>query len=85
MKKVIFKIVKYFLLFLSLQFAFYTIPPTILGFKIGMETHNSELASQKAAEMGEMLGREYGSIAFWSILLFCLMLFAFNSYRNKNK
>lgn len=85
MKKFIKKMIKYILLFVILYFGFFMIPSTIAAFKVGFETHDSELAGQKAAEVGKILGEKYGVSAFWIILILCIVLGGVDVYKEINR
>lgn len=61
------------------------IPSTVAAFKVGFETHDSELAGQKAAEVGKILGKKYGVSAFWIILILCSTLYLYSIKNNKRK
>ena len=85
MKRIIWKIIKYILLFMLLYLGFFMIPPTIAAFKVGFQTHDAGLAGQHAAEVGEVIGRKYGNTAFWIILIFCIVLCVVGVYKELNK
>ena len=85
MKRIIWKIVKYILLFMLLYLGFFMIPPTIAAFKVGFQTHDAGIAGQHAAEVGATMGEKYGTIAFWVILIFCIVLCVLGVYKEVNK
>lgn len=85
MKRIIWKIVKYILLFVFLYLGFFMVPATFAAFKVGFQTHDADLAGQHAAEVGEMIGIKYGNFAFWVILIFCIVLCILSVYKEINK
>lgn len=85
MKKIIWKIIKFILLFVFLYFGFFIIPSTIVAFKVGFQTHDADLAGQRAAQIGEMMGEKYGAPAFWIILILCIVLGSIDVYKEINR
>lgn len=85
MKRIIWKIVKYILLFMFLYLGFFMIPPTIAAFRVGFQTHDAELAGQRATEVGAAMGEKYGTMAFWVILIMCVVLCAVSVYKEIKK
>jgi len=68
-----------------LYLGFFMVPATVAAFKVGFQTHDADLAGQHAAEVGEMMGKKYGNIAFWVMLILCIVFCVLGVYKELNK